>query len=123
MTPQSHDRIIVLVVRDVTALGDDDLIAPLAGVVVCGFKQVMALIEAQGPPALVISALSGKGFDAVDLARLLNTIGFAGVYYAVTDPLPVPDVIKSEIARIAPDLLFDLLTPADLDLLKRTGLP
>lgn len=121
MTPHSDDRIIVLVVRDVTV--PEDGTAPVAGVSFCRFAEVAERITTQGAPALVISALSGKGFDAVDLARVLNARRFSGVYYAVTPPLPAPDVIKSEIARVAPGLMFDLLTPADLALLKRTGLP
>lgn len=59
-------------------------------------------------PEMVLSPLMGEGFDAVELARRLWQLGFAGRYRALTTPLPDLDAVRAEVREAAPDLDFDL---------------
>lgn len=120
----SPDKVIVLIVGNVTGGEKSASVRPrLAGVAYVEFDALPGFFARNGMPALILSPLSARKFDAVDLARALQDTGFPGVYYAVAPPVPAPMVVKQEVRRAAPDILFDLLTPDDLELLKRTGLP
>lgn len=61
-------------------------------------------------PSVVLSALFGAGYDAMDVATRLRQMGFGGRYRAISDPLPNPDIVRAEIAQVAPGLDFDLLS-------------
>ena len=65
----------------------------------------MARIE----PDTVVSSLFGRGFDAIDIAKQLYRLGFTGRYRALTGNLPNPDMIRREVAQVAPGLDFDVL--------------
>lgn len=73
-----------------------------------GYADVTAEAMARIAPDVVLSALFAADFDALDLARRLAEIGFAGRYRALTMALPNPSVIRSEVAGVAPGLDFDL---------------
>jgi len=60
-------------------------------------------------PDMVVSALIGDGFDAIDVARRLMQLGYRGPYRALTDPLPRPGIVRAEVRAAAPDLDFDLV--------------
>jgi hypothetical protein len=59
-------------------------------------------------PEVVLSALMGESFDAVDVARRLAELGFTGRYRALTNMLPNADAVRDEVREVAPDLDFDL---------------
>jgi hypothetical protein len=59
-------------------------------------------------PDVVFSALMGESFDAVDVARRLAELGYAGRYRALSNAVPSSDTIRDEIRDVAPDLDFDL---------------
>jgi hypothetical protein len=60
-------------------------------------------------PDMVISALIGDGFDAIDVARRLVQLGYRGPYRALSHPLPRPGLVRAEVRAAAPDLDFDLV--------------
>jgi hypothetical protein len=60
-------------------------------------------------PDMVVSALIGDRFDAVDVARRLVELGYEGPYRALSTPLPKPALVRSEVRSAAPGLDFDLV--------------
>ena len=60
-------------------------------------------------PDMVVSALIDDNFDAVDMARRLTDLGYAGPYRALSTPLPRPGIVKAEVRGAAPGLDFDLI--------------
>jgi len=113
---------VILVVGDVTGWEKTGRDLPkVLGVAFASYAQLADLLRSRLHPALIVAPLSTRDFDAVELARLLHDSAFKGVFYAVAPPLPAPALVLSEIRRVAPGLLFDLLTPLDIELLKRTG--
>lgn len=73
-----------------------------------GFAEVTAEILAKTQPDIVLSALVGDGFDALDLARRLSDLNYGGRYRAVTLELPNPHLVTSEVRACAPGLDFDI---------------
>lgn len=74
--------------------------------------QVAAALRTDPAPDLVLSPLVGAGFDALDLARLLRSLGFAGRYRVVVDALPDPAAVLAELRAEAPGLDVDLVSRA-----------
>jgi hypothetical protein len=60
-------------------------------------------------PDVIVSALVGHTFDVIDTARLLKFLNFSGSYRACTNHIPRPDIICSEVFRVAPELDFGIL--------------
>ncbi len=60
-------------------------------------------------PEVVLSALFGNSFDALDVAKRLNQSGFAGRYRVVAMSIPSRGLIVSEVRAVAPTLDFDIL--------------
>ena len=112
--------LIVLVVEGMTELRQPDDNAP-AGVKFVEPGHLSALLAGGAGPSLVLSPLWGPGFDAVTIAQTLQAEGYRGVYYATTRALPDPGLVRAEVARVAPDLVFDLLLPQDLAWLMRSA--
>lgn len=76
------------------------------------FDDVTAELLRVTAPDLVLSALMGDGYDAIELARCLALLDFAGRYRALTSGLPNPRVVLAEVHQVAPGIDFDLF---DLD--------
>jgi len=60
-------------------------------------------------PAIVLSPLLARGFDCIDLAQMLVSVGFRGQYRAIAENLPNPDIIRREIRILCPTLDFDVV--------------
>ena len=60
-------------------------------------------------PQMVLSALTGDGYDALDIASCLQEMSFRGTYRALAERLPDAEVVREEVRSVAPDLDFDLL--------------
>lgn len=73
------------------------------------FAELDADLLRAARPDMVVSALIGDGFDAMDVARRLMQLGYAGPYRALSPPLPRPDLVRAEIRAAAPALDFDLV--------------
>ena len=65
-------------------------------------------------PDQVLSWLYCSVYDVYDVAQLLVTAGFRGVYKALARDLPNPGAVKREIRRAFPGLAFELVCPAEL---------
>lgn len=77
-------------------------------IVFANFSEISTKMLRLIRPDVVLSTLIGDHFDAMDLAVKLKNIGFSGRYRAVTLGLPDPDLIRSEVHFMAPDLDFDV---------------
>lgn len=64
-------------------------------------------------PQIVLSPLLARGFDCIDLAQMLASIGFTGQYRAIAEDLPNPEIIRREITALCPALDFDVVTVSD----------
>ena len=60
-------------------------------------------------PQIVLSPLLARGFDCIDLAQLLSSLGFRGQYRAITEALPDPEIIRREIRCLCPGIDFDVI--------------
>ena len=58
---------------------------------------------------IVLSALWTEEFDAMDLAGKLSMLGYVGRYRVVSDRVPKPELIASEIGKVYPFLDFRVL--------------
>jgi hypothetical protein len=100
---------VMLVVGNLRGWTRDGRTLPnLEGFHFAGFSQIEPGLLERIDPEIVLSALMGQDFDAVDLARRLSEAGFRGRYRAVTTALPRPEAIKAEVRAAAPGIDFDL---------------
>ena len=60
-------------------------------------------------PMIVVSALVGTDFDAVEIARKLGQLGFAGAYRVVTHDLPDVALVTAELRNAVPNLDVDVI--------------
>ncbi|MEM1273989.1 MAG: hypothetical protein AAGF88_09235 [Pseudomonadota bacterium] len=58
---------------------------------------------------IIVSPLVHPAFDACDLAAVMCEKGFDGQYLAICNAVADPEVIRADIARIAPNLSFDIV--------------
>ena len=75
----------------------------------CDFVDVPARLQQPLAPEVVLSPLFARGFDAMDLAEVLNDLAFAGEYRVFARALPRPQMILREVKERWPDLDFDLV--------------
>jgi len=61
-------------------------------------------------PQLVLSPLVCGTFDCLDVAIILHEAGFKGRYRAMSEDLPNPWLIRSEIQETCPGLDFDIVS-------------
>lgn len=60
-------------------------------------------------PEMILSPMVGDDFDVVVIAGILHNTGYAGRYRAVTAGVQDAEIVRSEVAAVAPALDFDLL--------------
>ncbi|MEL6609417.1 MAG: hypothetical protein AAFO58_04180 [Pseudomonadota bacterium] len=99
----------ILFVDDMTNLSQERL--ELGGQHVpvhAAFRDISPHLLSEVQPDTVVSPLCGPGFDAADLASLLQEAGFRGRYRAVTRAIPKPWVVLREVRSLAPELNFDI---------------
>ncbi len=63
-------------------------------------------------PKMVISPVLCASFDCLDVAVLLQSIGFPGRYRAFSGEMPNSALIRSEISAACPDVDFDIINLA-----------
>ncbi len=107
--PVNQDTVMLVVgeVRDKSAL------PRIPGFHFRPYAAVTRVLMAEISPEVVLSALIGPDFDAIDLARKLCDMGFAGRYRAVTRRLPNSRAVVAEVRAMAPGLDFDLFVMDD----------
>lgn len=59
-------------------------------------------------PDIVLAPLLGQGFDALDLAVMLESFQFQGRFRALCPELPNPTLVMTEIQLLCPTVDFDL---------------
>jgi hypothetical protein len=87
------------------APGNDDA---RDGIYYAGIADIGARLIETLCPDVIVSPLITRSFDCIDLAQLLETLGYRGAYCAVTRALPRPEMIRTEIRALCPRLRFDL---------------
>ena len=60
-------------------------------------------------PGLVVSPVLASNFDCLDLAFRLSYAGYRGAYRALSNNLPKPEIIRSEVRAICPEINFDII--------------
>lgn len=60
-------------------------------------------------PDYVLSPTICRSFDCLDLAALLQNIGFRGKYRAVARELPNLEIVRREVRALCPAINFDFI--------------
>jgi len=63
-------------------------------------------------PDVILSPLICQANDVIEIAIILQTLGFAGLYRALAADLPHPDIVIAEVRAAAPRVDFDLFLVA-----------
>lgn len=61
-------------------------------------------------PDLIVSPAVSHGFDCIDVAGVLASLGYRGAYRALARDLPRPEMIRREVLAICPGLDFDIVS-------------
>ena len=99
----------MLVIGQKSEWADPGIAAEVADYHYVDFSDLDHVLMARIEPDTVVSSLFGRGFDAIDIAKQLHQLEFTGRYRALTGNLPNPDMIRREVAQVAPGLDFDVL--------------
>ena len=102
-------RSVMLVIGQKSEWADPGIAAEVADYHYVDFSDLDRVLMARIQPDTVVSSLFGRGFDAIDIAKKLHQLEFTGRYRALTGNLPNPDMIRREVAQVAPGLDFDVL--------------
>lgn len=65
-------------------------------------------------PTLVLSSLVSPDFDAIEIARKLGRMEYAGAYRVLTRNMPDLSLIAKEVQSVAPDLNVDIIDLATI---------
>lgn len=60
-------------------------------------------------PSVIYSPVLARNFDCIEMAMLLEAIGFEGVYRAFSTDLPKPDVIEREVRQFCKRFTFEIV--------------
>lgn len=74
------------------------------------FRELTAELLEALTPDIILSPLMCSSFDCMDLAQMLEGLGFAGRYRAIDSQIPQPDLIRREVQDLCPQLDFDLVS-------------
>lgn len=100
-----------VVVGDVLRWKELGLSIPnIQGFVFIDIEDVTAAKIAEIAPKVILSPLLCRNFDALEIARRLHNMRYAGRYSVVIKDIPDPSVIDRDIRQVAPDLDFSVLT-------------
>lgn len=80
----------------------------------CRIADVSVWVTSDTPPDVILSFPINAHFDCVELAQLLNQLGFAGRQRIVNTDLPAPQIVCCEVRQACPELDFGILDPAEL---------
>ena len=108
---ERHERVSMLAVGAWEEWQNRQPISPLPDAMAfVAFHEVSRDLLDRLRPSAVVSPALAKGFDCIDLALLLSTLNYQGIYRALSDDLPKPQLIEAEIAQICPRLDFEIVT-------------
>ncbi|MGB0660173.1 MAG: hypothetical protein ACPGNV_08320 [Mangrovicoccus sp.] len=60
-------------------------------------------------PDIVVASLVNRRFDCTDVARQLIEAQYRGVLRILSRPLPMPDLVSTELRLMYPELTIELL--------------
>ena len=80
-----------------------------AGVRFLSFSDLHEGTLALHRPDVIYSPVLARDFDCIELASLLHNIGFTGIYRAVGNDLPKPQVIEREVREMSRRLTFEIV--------------
>ena len=60
-------------------------------------------------PSVIYSPVLARSFDCIEMAMLLESIGFAGIYRAFATDLPKPQVIEREVRQFCKRFTFEIV--------------
>ena len=66
-------------------------------------------------PQMVLSPLMTNDFDAIDLARHLHELGYTGCYRVIAPNTAHADIIRADVAAVAPNIDFDIFEVPMID--------
>ena len=75
----------------------------------CRFTTISPEFVRRVAPDCILSPIVARQFDIVDLVRLLDRCNYRGSVVAVTDPLPAPTMVLTELRRFNRRLDMSLL--------------
>ena len=102
-------RIVILVVCNLQQWRRDGRQVPqMQDFHFTGFAELSRDLIEKVAPDIVLSALMGEDFDALELARCLSELGFRGRFRALTTDLPNPDSVRDDVRSAALGVDFDL---------------
>ena len=102
---------VTLIVGDMERWSTRDRELPvLPGLSFVDVSDLTAELLAHHNPDIVMSPLVVRDADAVEIARVLGTLGFSGRYRVVADDIPNSDVIQGEVSAVAPYLDFAIIS-------------
>lgn len=80
------------------------------------FRDLDGVLE-NATPSVILSSLTGPGFDAIDIAMKLQILGFKGRYRAIAAAVPKPELVVREVRERAPDVDFGIIRMSELQAL------
>ena len=60
-------------------------------------------------PDAIVSPVVANTFDCIDLVQKLLELGYRGVYRAIAQQMPNPEIVRREVRALHPALDFDIL--------------
>lgn len=84
-------------------------VLPKGQIAFVSFAEVTGEALEHFSPAVVYSPVLAPSFDCIELALLLNQLGYEGPYRAVAQHLPKPDLIEREVRQLCRWLDFRIL--------------
>jgi len=79
-------------------------------VLTVAFARLDAGLLARVLPDCVLTGLVGEGFDAMDVAERLQSLGYGGEFWVVCPPLPDLPLVRSELTAAFPELAVRFIT-------------
>ena len=73
-----------------------------------GIHEISEELLSQAEPDVIVSPLTSRRFDCLDLAGLLHGCDFRGKYRVLDGQIPNPDLIVREVRSVTPGLDFDI---------------
>ena len=104
-------RVSILAVGDTTEwLRQRQPLPPGGRIILASFSDLSQDLVSRIRPKLVLSPLLARDFDCIDLAQMLHVLGFAGQYRVISENVPDPAIVKTEIKSMCPGLDFGILS-------------
>ncbi len=98
----------ILVVGDLQTRRSAMSMPNVSGIEYCDVRDIPDVLQ-RYQPDLVISLLIDGDFDAMEIARHLQRVNYAGRYRILCEAVPSQTIVLGELCDAAPDLDIDFL--------------